>query len=124
MKETYEDSHVSFSVELSEAGVLISSFVGSGSTAGTECFIQWVEEAITMVGTGNLCVLMDLREQTSVPLRTQIRMGSWLLGLQQKISKIAIVGGGRTARVLSRSSKVPLSFFNDLDAAFLWLAQS
>ena len=65
MKEHYQDSHVSFSVELLEGEILTSIFEGSGSNKGTDQYLAWIEEAISIVGLGKLKVLMDLRNQKS-----------------------------------------------------------
>ena len=121
MKEMYQDEHVSFSVELLDNHLLKSVFSGRGSTPGTQQFIDWVEQAIQVVGPGRLKVLMDLSEQHSVPLRTQMMMGGWLVKVQKTICKVAIVGGGKAARLLSKGSKLPIVFFDTPDAAETWL---
>ena len=123
MNERYEDSKVSFSVELLEGDVLTSAFRGSGSTRGTDQYLAWVEEAIAIVGAGRLKVLMDLREQKSVPLRTQMKMGAWLMGAQTTIVKVAIVGGTKAARLVAKGAKVSIQFFEDPEEALSWLSQ-
>ena len=105
MKEHYQDSHVSFSVELLEGEILTSIFEG----------------AISIVGLGKLKVLMDLRNQKSIPLRTQMKMGAWLMGAQGTIAKVAIVGGSSTAKLVAKGAKVSIQFFDHPKAALDWL---
>ncbi|MBM75914.1 MAG: hypothetical protein CMK59_10980 [Proteobacteria bacterium] len=122
MKEHYQDSQVSFSVELLEGEILTSVFEGSGSNKGTDQYLAWIEEAISIVGIGKLKVLMDLREQKSVPLRTQMKMGAWLMGAKGSIVKVAIVGGTSAARLVAKGAKVPIQFFDHPQKALGWLA--
>ncbi len=121
MKEHYQDSHVSFSVELLEGEILTSIFEGSGSNKGTDQYLAWIEEAISIVGLGKLKVLMDLRNQKSIPLRTQMKMGAWLMGAQGTIAKVAIVGGSSTAKLVAKGAKVSIQFFDHPKAALDWL---
>ena len=102
-KEEYKDEHVHFVVTCTEQGILEAVFVGTGSKTGTETFISIVEHALENFSPKTLCVLMDLRQQSSVPLRTQLRMGKWLLQVKDKIGKIAILGGGKTAQLATGS---------------------
>ena len=124
MKEIYEDSKVSFSVELLEGNILTSAFKGSGSNRGTDQYLAWVEQAIGIVGVGNLKVLMDLRGQKSVPLRTQMKMGSWLMGAEKTISKVAIVGGSKSARLVAKGARVSIQFFDSTENALGWLSDA
>ena len=124
-KEEYKDEHVHFVVTCSEQGILEAVFVGTGSQAGTEKFISIVEHALAFFLPQTLCVLMDLRQQTAVPLRTQLRMGTWLLQVKDKIAKIAILGGGKTAQLVAKGAKLQsIQFFSkeSEDDAKNWLS--
>ena len=116
MKEEYNDSKVHFVVTCSDTGILKAVFTGAGSKKGTETFIALVEQALEKFSSNNLCVLMDLRNQSSVPFSTQIKMGKWLMDIKDKISKIAILGGGRTAQLISKGAKLQqIQFFKDTE---------
>lgn len=115
IEEEYNDNKVHFTVACTTEGTLTAVFTGSGSDTGTRTFIAIVEKALVNF-PGTLCVLMDLRNQTSVPFTTQLRMGKWLLKIKDKVQKIAILGGGKTAQIVSRGANLQqIRFFSNTE---------
>ena len=112
IEEEYKDNKVHFTVTCTTEGILKAVFTGSGSDTGTKTFIALVEKALENFPS-TLCVLMDLRNQTSVPLKTQLRMGKWLLKIKDKVRKIAIIDGGKTAQIVSKGANLKqIRFFS------------
>ena len=112
IEEEYNDNKVHFIVTCTTEGILKSVFTGSGSDLGTKTFISIVEKALENFPS-TLCVLMDLRNQTSVPFTTQLKMGRWLLKIKNKIKKIAIIDGGKTAQIVSKGANLQqIRFFS------------
>jgi hypothetical protein len=122
LQENYKDQNVHFTLSLAETGLLHVSFTGKGSNPGTRRFISLVEEGIAIEGTGSLQVLMDMRELTSVPLRSQVMMGKWLMAIKGRLGKVAVVGGGSVARGLARTAGMKqVRFFQGIAEAEEWL---
>ena len=122
IEEEYNDNKVHFTVTCTTEGILKSVFTGSGSDTGTKTFIAIVEKALENF-PGSLCVLMDLRNQSSVPFTTQLKMGKWLLKIKEKVLKIAILGGGKTAQIISKGANLQqIRFFSksEEDLIDLW----
>ena len=122
LQEEYRDKHVSFTLSLSGDSRLSAVFTGKGSNPGTRRFIELVEKGIGIVGEGNLRVLMDMQQLGSVPIRSQMMMGKWLLSVKSRIGKVAVVGGGSLARTLSKSAGMEqVRFFEQRNEAVGWL---
>ena len=113
IEEEYSDKRVRFTVTCTTEGILKAVFTGSGSDMGTKTFIAIVDKALENF-PNHLCVLMDLRKQTSVPLTTQLKMGKWLLTIKDRIKRIAILGGGKTAQIVSKGANLQqIRFFSN-----------
>ena len=124
MKE-YADKKVKFHLQSLSSTSIAIIFQGKSTAAGTEEFFLWIEEEIERVGTGNLNVLLDLEQLTSIPLTVQMKMASWLLQIKSKIAKVAVVGGGRSAKMLAKGAKMNnISFFEARVPGEEWIRSS
>lgn len=122
MKE-YADKHVKFHLETPSSASIVIVFQGKSTAEGMEIFFQWVEEEIDRVGVGNLSVLLDLQQLVSIPLSIQMKMASWILRVKNTLFKVAVVGGGRSAKLLVKGAKMStILFFDSRLKAESWLA--
>ncbi len=120
----YQDSKVEFTMQTLSESERQVTFKGKSTSEGTEHFIQWIESEIQAANDGSLNIIMDLRSLTATPIRVQLRMGAWLLTIKNNINKVALIGGGRTAKALAKGAKMTnVHFFSDLPKARQWLTQ-
>ena len=123
--KTYKDATVEYYLTTNTEHRITVTFAGKASLQGTENFITWIEEELEDRPHQSLQITLDLCALSSVPIRSQLRMASWILGVKGRVSKVAIVGGGRGARALAKGANMTnVKFFTGAKEAATWLDSS
>ena len=116
--KSYKDATVEYHLTANTEHRITVTFSGKASLQGTENFITWIEEELVDRPHQSLQIILDLCALSSVPIRSQLRMASWILGVKGRVANVAIVGGGRGARALAKGSNMTnVQFFTDAQKA-------
>ena len=119
---TYKDATVEYHLTTDTEHQITVTFSGKASLQGTENFIKWIEEELVDRPNQSLQIILDLCHLSSVPIRSQLRMASWILSVKGRVANVAIVGGGRGARALAKGANMTnVKFFGRLEEAATWL---
>ena len=120
--KSYKDATVEYHLTANTEHRITVTFSGKASLQGTENFITWIEEELVDRPHQSLQIILDLCALSSVPIRSQLRMASWILGVKGRVANVAIVGGGRGARALAKGANMTnVQFFTDAQKAATWL---
>ena len=108
-----------FTMTVDQNHLGVTRMYGKGTMAGTRAFVDMLDESAMVVGEDvNVRALVDLRELTGSPLRSQLLLGKWLLKNKHRFHRIAVFGGdpwemklARTVATLARFKNI--GFYDD-----------
>ena len=102
-----------FTMTVDQSHFGVTRMFGKGTMAGTRAFVEMLDESVTVVGEDvYVRALVDLRELTGSPLRSQILLGKWLLKNKHRFHRIAVFGGDPWEMKLARAIATLARFKN------------
>lgn len=103
--EQYADNSVRFTVTLDSDLVFRVAFHGKGTNPGTDAFVDKMTRCVDIARSrgGKLKGSIDLSELRGAPMRAQLTLTRWIVGVRDALGRFAIVGSGRVERAIAKA---------------------